>query len=65
MKVNSSTRFYTKTLINIIYSATITVLVELFAVTNIAYLAPDIAESQKRSGMLYSFIKYDKINFDI
>ena len=61
MKVNSSTRFYTKTLINIIYSATITVLVELFAVTNIAYLAPDIAESQKRSGLLYSFIKSDNI----
>ena len=61
MKINSSARFYTKTIINIIYSAFFTILVELFAVTNIGYLAPLIAETQSGSGLFSKIITSDDI----
>lgn len=61
MKVNSSTRFYTKTLTNIIYSAVATILLELIAISNIAYMVPLIAETQNRSGIFGKILASDNI----
>ncbi len=61
LKTNSSTRFYTKTVLNIIYSAIITILVELFVATNIVYLATYMAETQKKSDKLFRLFTSDNI----
>lgn len=45
MRINSSTKFYTKTLINIIYSAIITILLELIVFSNIDRILPSKAET--------------------
>ncbi len=61
MKTNSSTRFYTKTWTNIIYSAAFTIVLELLAVSNMSYVAGKIAETQNQSGPFKGFTGADGI----
>lgn len=61
LKTNSSAKFYTKTLINIIYSAIITILVELFLTTNIVYLASYMADMQNKSDKVLRILSSENI----